>query len=201
MLLLDRQALEARREIVAGPLAPLVASLRKDLDPLLAGEIEVPAEKAMLSRDGGRCPRDGAQLAFDPYEPEHHRCPVCGAALRGERHHLWWIMSRHLWLAERALHAAALWAVTGEAGLARLASAILERYAERYEQYPNRDNVLGPSGPFFSTYLESIWVLQLALSLDLLETGEAAGVASRTVRRDLIAPSLDRLSSYVEGDS
>jgi hypothetical protein len=201
MLLLDRQALEARREIVAGPLAPLVASLRKDLDPLLAGEIEVPAEKAMLSRDGGRCPRDGAQLAFDPYEPEHHRCPVCGAVLRGERHHLWWIMSRHLWLAERALHAAALWAVTGEAGLARLASAILERYAERYEQYPNRDNVLGPSGPFFSTYLESIWLLQLALSLDLLESSDAPGVASRTVRLDLIAPSLDRISSYDEGDS
>ena len=32
-----------------------------------------------------------------------------------------------------------------------------------------RDNVLGPSRPFFSTYLESIWLLQLCVALDMLE--------------------------------
>ena len=35
--------------------------------------------------------------------------------------------------------------------------------------YPNRDNVLGPTRLFFSTYLESIWLLQICVTADLLE--------------------------------
>jgi hypothetical protein len=200
-LLLDRQALDERRIYAAGPLAPLAASLRADLDRLLSEELEVPAHKAMLSRDGGRCPRDGAALAFDPYEPRRHQCPACGEAVEGVRHDRWWVMSRHLWLAERALHAATLWALLREPAAARLASEILERYAERYTDYPNRDNVLGPSRPFFSTYLESIWLLQLALALDLLEMADAPDVPSRLVRTKLLGPSVDLIAGFDEGDS
>ena len=85
-------------------------------------------------------------------------------------------MSYQIWLAERAVHAAALHAVTREASLADLAERILEAYAGRYLEYPNRDNALGPTRPFFSTYLESIWLLQLAVAVSLLETtGRARG--------------------------
>ena len=45
-------------------------------------------------------------------------------------------------------------------------------------EYPNKDNVLGPTRLFFSTYLESIWLLQLVVALDLLEIGDARSVAT-----------------------
>jgi hypothetical protein len=61
--------------------------------------------------------------------------------------------------------------------------------------------VLGPTRPFFSTYLESIWLLQLAIALDLLEmTGRASALGS-DVRDRLIAPSADLIRGYDEGMS
>ena len=48
----------------------------------------------------------------------------------------------------------------------------LRAYASRYGDYPNRDNVLGPSRLFFSTYLESIWITNyLAAAAQLREAG------------------------------
>ena len=38
-----------------------------------------------------------------------------------------------------------------------------------YATYPNVDNVLGPTRLFFSTYLESIWLLQICVATDLLD--------------------------------
>ena len=61
-LLVSAQALAERRAIARGALAPLASGLRRELEPLLAGDIDVPAEKAMLSRVGGRCDRDGTLL-------------------------------------------------------------------------------------------------------------------------------------------
>jgi uncharacterized C2H2 Zn-finger protein len=74
-------------------------SLRRELQPLLDRGFEIPAEKALLSRDGGRCPRHGVLLEFDPYLPHEHRCPVCGEIFTGERHYLAWVMWYQLWLA------------------------------------------------------------------------------------------------------
>ncbi|HEX6533286.1 MAG TPA: heparinase II/III family protein [Gemmatimonadaceae bacterium] len=202
-LLLDDALLARRREVArdAGALAPLAASLRRELQPLLDAGVEVPRVKAMLTRDGGRCPRHGVPLAFDPWRPRQHRCPVCGEIWRGERHDLWWVMGYQLWLAERAARAAVLHALLGEPVLAALSLAILDAYAERYLDYPNRDNVLGPTRPFFSTYLESIWLLQLAVALDLLETSGAAGSAGARVRERILRPSADLIASYDEGGS
>lgn len=201
-LLLSAEMLERRRVVAAGPLAPLVRSLRNDLQPLLDAGFEVPRAKALLSRDGGRCARHGVLLEFDPYCPHEHRCPVDGESFRGERHDRWWVMGYQLWLAERAVHAAALHALTAEDALATLAGRILEECAARYLQYPNRDNVLGPTRPFFSTYLESIWLLQLCVALDLLELGGAAPRAlGETVRDRLIQPSSELIASYDEGTS
>ena len=200
-LLLDNASLQARRAIAAGPLAPLADSLRADLDQLLREGFQVPHEKALLSRDGGRCARDGMLLRFDPFSPREHTCPRCGAVYRRERDYLWWIMSYQLWLAERAVHAATLHALRGDVALAELAERILDGYVERYLQYPNRDNALGPTRPFFSTYLESIWLLQVAVSLSLLESSGRAIALGARVRERVIVPSVELIASFDEGDS
>lgn len=201
-VLLSPGAIAARRPLALGALAPLAESLRRDLAPLLgAAPPWIPAEKARLTRIGGRCPRHGVLLDFDPWSPREHRCPECGAVYREEEHYRWWIMNYQLWLAERAVHAASLHALTGDAAGGALARDILLGYCARYDAYPNRDNVLGPTRPFFSTYLESIWLIQLVVALDLLESRDGRGTLGDEVRERLVRPSATLIASYDEGMS
>jgi hypothetical protein len=200
-LLVDERTLDARRGVARGPLGALASSLRADLEPVLEGKWAIPAGKALLSRTGGRCPSDGTLLAFDPFDARH-RCERCGEEVFGELHDRFRPYWYHLWLAERSVHAALLGVLLGDARCIATATAILDGYAARYLQYPNRDNVLGPSRPFFSTYLESIWLLQLAAALDLLESAEAGvGALGARVRDTLVAPSAALVASYDEGTS
>ncbi|HEX6059430.1 MAG TPA: heparinase II/III family protein, partial [Gemmatimonadaceae bacterium] len=201
MLLLPDSALDDRRRAAAGPLAPLADALRGELAPLLETEPFIPARKARLTRAGGRCPRDGAPLAFDPWQRDRHRCPRCGETFAGDAHEGMWVMSYQLWLAERCVHAALLALLRGDEPCARLARETLARLADRYESWPNRDNVLGPSRPFFSTYLESIWLLQLVVATDLLERAAADGGVGGAVRERLVAPSTRLIATYPEGAS
>jgi hypothetical protein len=112
---------------------------------------------------------------------------------------------RHqLWLAEHVLHAALLGVLLDNRQARALAITLLDAYADQYLRYPNRDNVLGPSRPFFSTYLESIWLLQLALALDVLESHQPSAIShqlSSRVRERLVAPSAELIASYDEGMS
>ncbi len=199
-LLLDPVLLADRRRVAGRGLASLADSLAADLERLLPAHIIVPREKALLSRAGGVCERDGAPLVFDPWSPHEHRCPKCGTVHRGELHDRWWLYPYQLWLAERTVHAAALFALRGDARHANFAADILDQYATAYLQYPNRDNVLGPTRPFFSTYLESIWLLQICVALDLLEGADHHSV-SRDVRERLIEPSVALIAGYNEGAS
>jgi len=201
-LLLDAAGFAARRPVATGPLRELAEGLRRELAPVLAGRVELPREKALLSRTGGRCPRDGTLLTFDPLDPRH-RCPRCGLEVSGEMHDRFRPYWYQLWLAERVLHAATLGLLLEDRECERAAVALLDAYADRYLDYPNSDNVLGPSRPFFSTYLESIWLLQLALALDLLETGAPSATRSLgdKVRDRLIQPSATLIASYDEGMS
>lgn len=202
-LLVTRDQLLARRSVAAGPLAPLANGLREELAPLLAAPREVPAGKALLSRAGGRCDVDGTLLTYDPFDARH-RCPRCARQLTGEVHDRFRLYWHHLWLAERVAHAALLGVVLDDADCRALAEELLDAYATQYLTYPNRDNVLGPSRPFFSTYLESIWLLQVAIALDLLETGdspESIRTLGARVRDRLIAPSAALIVSYDEGMS
>src|SRR5688572_31034763 len=130
----------------------------------------LPEHKALLSTDGGICPDDGTALAFDPRSPRAHRCPRCGKSYAGERHERHWARFQHLWLAERAAHLAALQALGGNDAAGARAAEILQAYAHTYWSYPNRDNVLGPSRLFFSTYLESLWICNYLAAAMLLET-------------------------------
>ncbi len=169
-LLASADELIARRRVATGSLAPLATGLRGELEPLVANPPAVPTLKAHLSRAGGRCATDGALLAYDPFDARH-RCPTCGREYIGEAHDRFRLYWHQLWLAERVLHAALLGVLLDDRPARSLAITLLDEYAAQYLDYPNRDNVLGPSRPFFSTYLESIWLLQLAIALDLLETG------------------------------
>ena len=206
-LLVSAEELLARRRVATGSLASLAAGLRSELQPLIEHPPEVPTLKAHLTRAGGRCERDGALLVYEPFDPLHgarHRCPVCGREYVGEEHDRFRLYWHQLWLAERVLHAALLGVLLDDRPARTLAVTLLDAYAGQYLQYPNRDNVLGPSRPFFSTYLESIWLLQLVLALDLLETGapspEMNSLGAR-VRDRLIAPSAALIASYDEGMS
>jgi hypothetical protein len=197
--MLDRR----RREIAATPsLGALASRLGHLLGPLLARPLYVPAEKATLTRDGGVCPMDGARLEFDPLSPQEHRCGRCGAAYTGERHHGAWLWRYHLWLAERAIHLALLGGLRNDAEHRDRARELLLGCAAAYPRVPNRDNVLGPSRLFFSTYLESIWLAQVAFAGALVEAGDPVGsVASRELAplRAAVRESAAIVGSFDEG--
>lgn len=181
-------------------LRALADRLRRFAEPLLNGEPVFPAEKPLLSRDGGVCPRDGARLLFDPLSPRRHACPVCACAFEGERHYRAWIWRYHLWLSERAIHLALLAALTDERGLAARAAAILEGYAALYPTVPNRDNVLGPTRLFFSTYLESLWLVQLVVAGLLLgATGQVDRDGLHRALDPVVGESRRLIASFDEG--
>jgi len=197
--------LEARRlETAEGTsLAPTLHGLAAELEPLVQRELPIPSQKARLTRAGGRCPRHGVLLEFDPWSPRAHRCARCDQAYTGAEHDDWWAMGAQLYTAERAVHAATLYAMRGDPRHADLALRILGEFADRYDRWPNRDNVLGPTRPFFSTYLESIWLLNLCHALDVLDATLAPGVdrVGARLRDRLIAPSAALIASYHEGTS
>lgn len=200
-LLLGDDALGARAEVARNQLAPLAQGLAAELEQVERHELYIPKEKALLSRVGGRCERDGSTLEFDPFSPHEHRCPTCGTVHVGELHDRFWVFWYQLWLAERALHGAVLGHLLCDESALALSSTILERYADEYLLYPNRDNVLGPTRLFFSTYLESIWLLNLCIALDVMESGGGAGSLGGRVRERIIQPSAALIASYDEGAS
>jgi hypothetical protein len=171
---LTAEGLAARRaEVEASPdLSALLERLAARVEPLLARPPDVPAAKALLSADGGVCPEHGTALEFDPWSASEHRCPSCGRTHRGVRHDRAWARWQHLWLVERAAELATLAALADRDDAAEAAARVLSKYAGRYADYPNVDNVLGPSRLFFSTYLESIWLTgYLAAAMLLRESG------------------------------
>ena len=209
-LLLSDDALRGRATVAHTELAPLADSLARELAPVYERPLFIPSEKALLSREGGRCPRDGVMLDFDPFSPHEHRCPVCGEVYTGEFHYRFWIYWYQLWLIERALHGALFAAlhIDEQSGAfsaddaASFSSEVLASYADRYPRYPNLDNVLGPTRLFFSTYLESIWLLNLCIALDLLERRDRRlAELGGQIRDRIIEPSAALIASYDEGAS
>jgi hypothetical protein len=175
--MLDLDALTDRRQLIdASPdLSLLRDRLVERATPVLDRMPIVPKTKALLSRDGGVCPDDGTALTFDPWSPDRHHCPACGNSFSGPRHHAHWARAQHLWVAERAAHLATVCAMTGREDAGARAREILAAYYTLYFELPNRDNVLGPTHLFFSTYLESVWLLDylsaayILRELDLLD--------------------------------
>ncbi len=150
----------------------LLATLRERAAPLLARPPIIPRLKALLSRNGDICPTDGTPLRFDPWSGDRHSCPRCGQAFTGERHDRHWARTQHLWLAERMAELSLLAAITGDDAATTRALELYATYEELYFELPNRDNVLGPTHLFFSTYLESLWITSyIAGAFMLRESG------------------------------
>ncbi len=201
-LFLSPFALAQRKRDLQHPaaLGGLGPSLQRELHAAL--DVPVPDGKSRLTRHGGRCPTCTVLLSFDPRQPREHRCPGCGGVCTDQVHHDWWLMNAHLWSAEQCTRAAALAYLLDDARAAARADAILGAYTERYLRWPNRDNALGPTRPFFSTYLESIWLLHLATALDLriAAAGQRQPHHAETLDR-LIAPSAALIAGFDEGRS
>ncbi|HEY7193052.1 MAG TPA: heparinase II/III family protein [Gemmatimonadales bacterium] len=186
-------------------LRALLTHLRERARPVLERMPTVPDCKAQLTKGGGFCSDDGAALAFDPWSPTEHRCPRCGKTWSGERHNWSWARFQHLWLAERAAHLAAIAALgkseNDDRGAAARARDILNAYAHAYWRYPNRDNVLGPSRLFFSTYLESIWTCNYVAAATLLRgSGQLDDATARGVNQ-VAEEAATLIGDYDEGFS
>jgi hypothetical protein len=135
-----------------------IATIERRAAPVRDRLPPIPRVKAMLSRDGGFCPEDRTPLGFDPWSPDRHRCPRCGKSFSGDRHHRHWARAQHLWLAGRTVDLALLAALRDDTRAAERAHELFAIYQDLYFELPNRDNVLGPTHLFFSTYLESLWI-------------------------------------------
>jgi hypothetical protein len=168
--MLSADQLGTRRSALrdSADLSALVERLGARAEPYLRRPLTPPELKAQLTADGGICAADGSPLKFDPWRPHEHRCPSCGREHSGPRHDAAWVRWQHLWLAERAAELAALGVLAERADASGASTALLAAYARRYGDFPNRDNVLGPSKLFFSTYLESIWLINYLTAAWLL---------------------------------
>lgn len=198
MLMYDE--VEARRAQIED--APDLAALRDRLVAAAAGVAErgpaLPPGKGMLSADGGVCPTDRRPLVFDPWSPEAHRCPGCGMVHRGPRHDRRWAWLAHLWRAERIATAACAGALAEDAELLGWAAGAVTEYAARYHDYPNRDNVLGPSRLFFSTYLESVWLTNYVAAAFLLREQGALEDAALVAVNATIEESANLIGEFDE---
>jgi hypothetical protein len=200
------EELAARARVVreSQDLRALLEHLRRRAQPLLERMPTIPEHKALVSADGGVCPEDGTVLTFDPWSPTEHRCPRCSKTWRGERHDRHWTRYQHLWLAERAAHLATLSGLDdrtqGQPAAAR-AREILTAYAERYWRYPNRDNLLGPSRLFFSTYLESVWICNYLAAAALLRAADQLDDATARGVNQVAEEAATLIGDYDEGFS
>jgi len=198
--MLTAEELEQRRsEIEAAPdLSALLERLVERVAPLLERMPPVPKSKALLTADGGVCSDDGSLLEFDPWSPATHRCSRCGKRFTGERHDRAWAHYQHLWLAERAAHLATVAVFAGHDASARRANELLQAY-RGYLDYPNRDNVLGPSRLFYSTYLESIWIGNYLAAAMLLREGGLLDDATAEVVALVADEAANLIGEFDEG--
>ena len=201
--MLTGDELAARRDLIerVPDLAGLLAMLRRRNQRAVDEAPPLPEAKALLSVDGGRCEDCGGALLFDPWSPRVHHCGSCGREHGGVRHDRAWARWQHLWLAERAAETATVGVLAGDAAAAARAGGILDAYGERYLDYPNEDNVLGPARLFFSTYLESVWLTDYLAAAHLLrESGQLDGGTAERVSQ-VADEAVNLIGEFDEGFS
>ena len=188
-----------QEEIRVSPdLTALLDRLVERAEPVLKRMPMVPQAKALLTADGGMCPADGSRLEFDPWSPTQHRCPRCGNQYTGERHDRAWAHYQHLWVAERTAHLAAVAVFRGRDDAASRSNELLRGY-QGYLEYPNVDNVLGPSRLFFSTYLESVWVGNYIAAATLLREAGLLDDATAAIVSTVADEAANLIGEYDEG--
>jgi hypothetical protein len=200
--MLNAEELNARRAVIesSSDLQSLLQRLIKRAEPVLTRMPVIPEMKALLTVDGGVCPDDGTRLTFDPWSPTVHRCSHCGRQFTGERHDRAWAHYQHLWLAERTAHLATVAVMGNRQDAAERCNQLLQAYAN-YPEFPNRDNVLGPSRLFFSTYLESIWIGNYLAAATLLREEGLLAEESGAIVSAVADEAANIIGEYDEGFS
>jgi hypothetical protein len=211
-LLLTEEAIDRRRIVATGPLASLTSSLLADTAIVAHRGAQLPTWKARFSRGYARCATCGGPLAFDPWSPHAHRGIRCAHRTVGHEADGWWAVGAQLWAADRAVHAATLALLADDAMAHDVACTLLEAIAVHATLHSERESVLGPSAPFFSTYLESLWALSVAVAVDLLNAdarrrpriapaAQRARQAIDIATDQILVPSLARIARFDEGAS
>jgi hypothetical protein len=199
---LSAEELSARRAVItsSADLSALLQRLIQRSGPVLERMPVIPESKALLTSDGGVCPEDGTRLDFDPWSPTVHRCSRCGREFTGERHDRAWAHYQHLWLTERAAHLATVAVTAGRKDAADRCNDLLQGY-QNYLEFPNRDNVLGPSRLFFSTYLESIWIGNYLAAATLLREAGLLVEQTESIVSAVADEAANIIGEYDEGFS
>ena len=151
-----------------------------------------------LPPDGGQwlhyyaCPDTGSALVFHP--PDEHVCPDTGKVFKGYPYDQGVYQMRADFLEKAALTEALAFRLTGEHKYAEKGAAILMAYADKYLTYPMHDNKNGESQfgarVYSQTLDESIWLIDLAWTYDLLRDTDLFTPAERThIERDLLYAS------------
>jgi hypothetical protein len=211
-LLLTDAALDARRAIAAGPLAPLTLSLAQETARVAERGAWVPTWAPRFTRGYARCTSCGGPLRFDPWSPHRHACALADHVTVGGDADGWWATGALLWAGDRAVHAATLAVLTDDAVAHDVACTLLEALVLHTPARSGLEPVLGPAGTFFSTYLDSLWVLSLAVACDLLaaDARRRSRLLGATVRarqvaalvaEQLLLPMIARREGYDEGRS
>src|SRR4029450_11981928 len=134
-----------------------------------------------------------------PWHPESPRCSRCGTVVSGERYDRYAARYQHLRLSDRIAHLATAGVLAGEEKLVDGAGALLRDYSSKYFEFPNRDNVLGPTRLFFSTYLESIWLCNAVAAGHLLREGGALDDATAEAVGSIAEEAANLIGEFDEG--
>lgn len=135
------------------------------------------------------CPDTGSLLEFHP--PDQNVCPDTGQAFKGYPYDHVVYMLRADALEKGALASALAYRLTGDHAFAEKAALVLKLYADKYLTYPIHDNS-GKQSQFGArvysqTLDESIWLIDLAWTYDLLHDTDVFTAADRThIERDLL---------------
>lgn len=138
------------------------------------------------------CPDTGSTLEFHP--PNQHVCPDTGKVFKGYPYDQAVYQMRADFLEKAALTEALAYRLTGERAYAEKGAAVLKAYADKYLSYPMHDNQ-GRQSQFGArvysqTLDESIWLIDLAWTYDLLRDTDAFAPAERKhIERDLLYAS------------
>lgn len=172
--------------------------LKAQADEMLTRGFSVPREKGYVFYT--HCPIDNVKLIFDPYNRAEHRCPVCGMNFLDKPYQGAWLCSYHHWLAQMAIHLGIVFLISGEERYARGVREILLGYVQHYPGYPNDDNELGPTKCFQSTYMESVWLVNLVGAYDMISHSTLlSGEERRQIKETLFLPSAYVIYDYNEG--
>lgn len=138
------------------------------------------------------CPDTGSTLQFQP--PDRHVCPDTGKVFKGYPYDQVVYQLRADFLEKSALAEALAYRLTGEKVYAEKGAAVLKAYADKYLSYPIHDNqgreTQNGARVYSQTLDESIWLIDLAWTYDLLRDSDVLSAADRQhIERDLLFAS------------